>query len=114
MLHFADDRQGNKGERDFSFGGYIEEHQKSSIQIARSLTRVMNLYRTVSSSEFEDYKLSKQFRVGRNILEGKQFFKTEAGVREFVKDAKKQNYLPAYAHLLIVEVEIKLRKAGTL
>ena len=65
----------------------------------------MKLYRTVSTNEFEDYTQFKQFRVARNTLEGKQFFKTEAGVKEFILDAKKQSYYPPYSHLLIVEVD---------
>ena len=66
----------------------------------------MKLYRTVSADEFENYQKYKVFKVARNTIEGKQFFKTEAGVNEFVKDAEKQDYFPPYKYILIVQSDL--------
>lgn len=65
----------------------------------------MKLFRTVSTQEFNDYQKHKLFRVAKNTLEGKQFFKTEAGVREFITDANRRQYSPPYKYLLIVSVD---------
>jgi hypothetical protein len=45
------------------------------------------LYRVVSRAEKNDYEDHRGFRTARNTVEGKQFFKSEQGVREFAKIA---------------------------
>jgi hypothetical protein len=63
------------------------------------------LYRAVSEQEKEDIDTQKVFRVGRNTLEAKQFFKTRIAVKQFVANAVVQQYDPTYAHLMIVGVD---------
>lgn len=43
--------------------------------------------------------------MGKNTLEGKQFFKEEAAVKEFVENAKQRNYQPPYQHVLVVQAD---------
>ena len=51
-----------------------------------------------------DYQREQIFRTARNTLEGKQFFKSEAGARSYKRKADKRAFLPPYRYLLIVEV----------
>jgi hypothetical protein len=44
------------------------------------------------------------FRTARNTLEAKQFFRSEKGVLEFVKDATNQSYKPPYKHIFIIHM----------
>lgn len=70
----------------------------------------MKLYRTVSKPEFDDYKAHHEFRVGRNTIEGKQFFKTEAGVNELIRESVRQNYQPPYQYIFIVHADADCMK----
>jgi hypothetical protein len=65
----------------------------------------MILYRAVSGDEYKDYRYNKKFRTARNTLEAKQFYKSERGVVEFVKDATKQSYRPPYKYILTITMD---------
>lgn len=65
----------------------------------------MTLYRAISNAENIDFRKDYQFRTARNTLEGKQFFKSEAAVREFASEALKRNYQPPYTSFLIINVD---------
>ena len=66
---------------------------------------MITLFRAVSQQEKENYDAHDAFRIGRNTLEAKQFFKTRVAVIAFVSSAVDQNYDPAYTHLMIVTVD---------
>jgi len=63
------------------------------------------LYRAVSQQEKEDIDTKGVFRVGRNTLEAKQFFKTRIAVLQFVANSVVQRYDPIYAFLIIVGID---------
>jgi hypothetical protein len=63
------------------------------------------LYRAVSKQEKEDIDARGEFRVARNTLEAKQFFKTRIAVKQFVANSVVQQYDPDYTHLIIVGVD---------
>lgn len=64
----------------------------------------MKLYRAISLKERLDYKKCNQFRTARDTLEAKQFFKSETGVLEFIKDSQTANFSPPYEYLYCIEV----------
>jgi len=63
------------------------------------------LYRAVSQKEKEDIDLNKSFRIGRNTLEAKQFFKRRHSVTQFVANSVLQHYDPVYMHLIILGID---------
>lgn len=65
----------------------------------------MKLYRAVSAAEYKDFKTDQNFRTADNTIEGKQFFKSQNAVLEFVEAAVKRGYRPPYKHILIITVE---------
>lgn len=65
----------------------------------------MRLYRAVSGKEYKDHRHNKIFRTAKNTLEAKQFFKSDIGVVEFVRDATNQAYKPPYRYILIITVD---------
>jgi hypothetical protein len=65
----------------------------------------MKLYRTVSKAERDDYTLTGKLNTATNTLEGKQFFKSEIAVREFVSNSKLQHYSPPYKFLFIIDID---------
>jgi hypothetical protein len=69
------------------------------------LLSTMKLYRAISIAEMNDFKQNdNSFRTAKNTLEAKQFFKSETAVETFVRESVKQNYRPAYKHILIVDI----------
>ena len=64
----------------------------------------MKLFRTVSKAERDDYNSNKKFRISRNTLEAKQFFKSEIAVEEFIRDSKLRHYSPPYKYLLSIDI----------
>lgn len=64
----------------------------------------MKLYRTVSKAERDDYNKKEELRTAKNTLEGKQFFKSEIAVREFISSSKLQRYSPPYRYLFIIDI----------
>lgn len=65
----------------------------------------MKLYRAVSSKERQDYKDCQRFRTAKNTLEAKQFFKSEIGVLEFIKDSVAGKFSPPYKYLFQIELD---------
>ena len=65
----------------------------------------MKLYRIVSVAEYEDFKCCRSFRTAKNTLEAKQFFKSEAAIKEFYRDSTIQNLFPPYAYIIIVDID---------
>lgn len=65
----------------------------------------MKLYRTVSKAERDDYIHTGELRTAKNTLEGKQFFKSEIAVREFMSNSKLQRYSPPYKYLFILDID---------
>ena|SRR5450432_1931547 len=65
----------------------------------------MKLYRAISLKERLDYKKCKQFRTARDTLEAKQFFKSETGVFEFIKDSVTGNFYPPYLYVYCIEID---------
>lgn len=67
---------------------------------------MITLYRTVSTAERDDFNKDGQFRTSRNTLEGKQFFKSEEAVADYIRDTKIRGYIPEYTYLLRIELEV--------
>lgn len=66
----------------------------------------MKLYRAVSAAEYKDFKTDQNFRTAENTIEGKQFFKSQNAVLEYVEAAVKRGYAPPhYKYLLTITVE---------
>jgi hypothetical protein len=65
----------------------------------------MDLYRAVSGREYNDWRSSGLFQTAENTIEGKQFFRSENGVKEFVREARRQNYIPPYTYFLYLTIE---------
>ena len=63
------------------------------------------LYRAVSQQEKEDIELHKSFRISRNTLEAKQFFKRRMSVVQFVANSLIQQYEPAYVYLIKISID---------
>jgi len=71
----------------------------------------MTLYRAVSTDEYRDFKVDRNFRTAKNTLEAKQFFKSERAVLEFVKVAIKRAYRPPYKYILFINVDSQCLEA---
>jgi hypothetical protein len=65
----------------------------------------MKLYRTVSKAERDDYIHTGQLNTAKNTLEGKQFFKSDVAVREFISNSRLQRYSPPYKYLLVIDID---------
>jgi hypothetical protein len=63
------------------------------------------LYRAVSQAEKDDYEKSGVFRLARNTLEAKQFFKSRITVKQFVESSVLRTYNPPYLYLLTITVD---------
>jgi hypothetical protein len=66
---------------------------------------MITLYRAISKAEKDDFDIDKQFRIGRNTLEGKQFFKSEEAVKEYFNRAEEREFNPPYRYLLRIEID---------
>ena len=67
-------------------------------------------YRAVSEAEWKDFNKNQAFTTARNTFEGKQFFKTEEAIREYVSRSYYQKYAPPYTMLIIIDAEIECLK----
>ncbi len=67
----------------------------------------ITLFRTVSTAEWNDFKKDNSFRTSRNTLEGKQFFKSEEAVLEYIRDTRLRHYSPEYTYVLKVTLSIE-------
>ena len=65
----------------------------------------MILYRAVSEQENIDFDAVGEFRIGRNTLEDKQFFKSIIAITEFVERSIWRNYQPPYRFLFTVHLD---------
>jgi hypothetical protein len=66
----------------------------------------MRLYRAISQAERDNFfAKGKTFRIAKNTLEAKQFFKSKAAVDLFVAESAKQNYDPSYCFILLIIVK---------
>ena len=51
------------------------------------------LYRAVSQNERNDYFERKEFRIAKNTLDAKQFFKSRIAIKQFVESSVRQTLL---------------------
>ena len=63
------------------------------------------LYRAISQNEKDDYDNHKQFRLAKNTLEAKQFFRSRTAVKQFVENSVMQDYNPPYLYLLVIRID---------
>ena len=64
-----------------------------------------SLYRAISMDELNDWTESGVLRSGTNTLEGKQFFESEIGVKNFTQLIKQRNFEPPYICFLKIRVD---------
>jgi hypothetical protein len=65
----------------------------------------MIIYRAVSAGERQDYENNHLFRTAKNTLEAKQFFLSETGALEFIRECGIARFNPPYKWLLQIEIE---------
>lgn len=66
---------------------------------------MIKLYGAISQNEKDDYDRNHIFKIGRNTLEVKQFFKSKTAAIQFVERSVFQSYTPPYLYLLIVSID---------
>jgi hypothetical protein len=65
----------------------------------------MRIYRTVSRVEMDDFRKHRLFRTARNTLEAKQFFKSETGVLDFIRESRRGHFYPPYEYIFHVDID---------